>query len=75
MAATEIASAYLSLYAKMPGVQNDIAGQLGAVDVDKVGQDLGKKTGAGYTKGFAVASLRPSLGVPQQRSVTSLGML
>lgn len=53
--ATEIASAYLALYAKMPGVQNDIATQLGAVDADKVGQDLGKQTGAGYTKGFALA--------------------
>jgi tape measure domain-containing protein len=53
--ATEIASAYLSLYAKMPGVQNDIAKQLGSVDADKIGTDLGKKTSAGYTKGFAVA--------------------
>ncbi|KQW07659.1 hypothetical protein ASC66_01270 [Leifsonia sp. Root4] len=52
---TEIASAYLTLYAKMPGVQNDIAGQLGAVDADKVGQDLGKQTAGGYTKGFAAA--------------------
>jgi tape measure domain-containing protein len=53
--ATEIASAYLSLYARMPGVQNDIAKQLGDVDADKVGEELGKKSGVGYTKGFAAA--------------------
>lgn len=53
--ATEIASAYLALYAKMPGVQGDIARQLGDVDADKVGQQLGKQTGEGYTKGFALA--------------------
>lgn len=52
---TEIASAYLALYARMPGVQGDIAKQLGDVDTDKVGRELGKKTGAGYTKGFALA--------------------
>lgn len=53
--ATEIASAYMTLHATMPGVQNDIAKQLGAVDADKVGEDLGKRTSAGYTKGFALA--------------------
>lgn len=52
---TEIAAAYLALYAKMPGVQGDIAKQLGDVDTDKIGQDLGKRTGEGYTKGFALA--------------------
>lgn len=53
--ATEIASAYLALYARMPGVQNDIARELGGVDVDGVGQDLGRRTSTGYTRGFAAA--------------------
>lgn len=53
--ANEIASAYLALYARMPGVQGDIARELGGVDVDGVGQDLGRRTSEGYTRGFAVA--------------------
>jgi len=52
---TEIANAYIALYAKMPGVQGDIAKELGGVDTDKIGQDLGRRTGEGYTKGFALA--------------------
>lgn len=53
--ANEIASAYLAIYARLPGVQGDIARELGGVDVDGVGQDLGKRTSAGYTRGFAAA--------------------
>lgn len=53
--ANEIASAYLALYARMPGVQGDIARELGGVDVDGVGQDLGRRTSTGYTRGFAAA--------------------
>lgn len=53
--ANEIASAYLALYARMPGVQGDIARELGGVDADGVGQDLGRRTSEGYTRGFAAA--------------------
>lgn len=49
--ATEIADAYIALRVKMPGVQKDIANELGGVDSD----GEGKKVGAGFSAGFAGA--------------------
>lgn len=51
---TEIASAYLALYTKMPGVKADIEKQIDGVDASGAGQKLGEKTKSGYVKGFAV---------------------
>lgn len=47
MAATEIANAYIALYTRMPGVQNDIAKSLGGVDSGKLGEGVGSKFSAG----------------------------
>lgn len=44
---TEIACAYVSLIAKMPGIQRDIEGQLGAA-----GEAAGKRTGASFMGAF-----------------------
>jgi tape measure domain-containing protein len=52
----EIASAYLALRVKMPGVQSDIQNALRGVPTDKMGHDLGQATGRGYSKGFAAVA-------------------
>lgn len=47
MAATELATAYLSLVPSMRGAQGKIAQELGAVDADGIGKGIGGKMGGG----------------------------
>lgn len=54
--ATEIASAYIALYARMPGVQNDIKQQLDGVDAEVSGAKIGTGIGVGISgKSAAIA--------------------
>ena len=55
--ATEIAEAYISVYANMPGVQRDIARQLGAVNGQVAGQGIGSSMGGGIISGLRSAVL------------------
>lgn len=54
----EIANAFVTLRVKMPGVQKDIAGQLGGVDVSGIGSDIGRKLSESAGKGFDLRSLQ-----------------
>lgn len=56
MAATgaEIASAYVTITTKMPGIQKDIAKQLGGVDGQRIGSGLGAKMSAGLKTSLKV---------------------
>ncbi|MCC2031834.1 tape measure protein [Microbacterium allomyrinae] len=52
----EIAKAYVALSVRMRGVQRDIEVELGKADVAGVGDDLGKRTGRGFSTGFAAVA-------------------
>lgn len=52
MSAVEIASAYLAVYAKMPGVENDIRKALGGKDVETAIDAEGTKAGGSWSKGL-----------------------
>src|SRR5690349_14568845 len=47
MAATELATAYLSLVPSMRGAQGAIARELASVDADGIGKDIGGRMGGG----------------------------
>ena len=47
--ATEIASAYVALYTRMPGVQKDISDSLDKVDSTEAGEKIGTDLGKGIT--------------------------
>lgn len=53
--ATELASAYITLIPSLKGAQASIAKQLGGIDTTSAGNAIGKKAGAGFLGGFAVA--------------------
>lgn len=61
MSATEVASAYLALYTKMPGVKKDIEDSLGGSEaqsaVDKSGKSLGGKLLGGISSVVKVGAL------------------
>ena len=50
---TEVASAYVALYAKMPGLKGDIESALG--DATSAAESSGKNTGGKFSAGFAGA--------------------
>lgn len=52
MAATELATAYLSLVPSMRGAQGAIARELSSVDADGIGKGLGSKMGGGLVGTF-----------------------
>ncbi|MEV8339206.1 peptidoglycan DD-metalloendopeptidase family protein [Leucobacter sp. NPDC077196] len=54
---TEIASAYVALTVRAPGIQKDIAKQLGAVDGAGAGQQIGNKVANGMKKTLQVAGV------------------
>lgn len=49
MASVELATAYISLVPSMKGAQGSIARELGAVDADGIGKDIGGRMGGGIT--------------------------
>lgn len=53
--ATELASAYITLIPSLKGAQASITKQLGGIDTTGAGNAIGKKAGAGFLGGFAVA--------------------
>jgi hypothetical protein len=52
MAATELATAYLSLVPSMRGAQGAIARELSSVDADGIGKGIGSKMGGGISGGL-----------------------
>lgn len=52
MAATELATAYLSLVPSMRGAQGAIARELSSVDADGIGRGIGSKMGGGISGGL-----------------------
>lgn len=53
----EIASAYIALTVKAPGLKKDIGKELGAVDTGKYGAQMGDKLAAGMKKTLKVAGV------------------
>jgi tape measure domain-containing protein len=49
VASVELATAYISLVPSMKGAQGSIARELGAVDADGIGKDIGGRMGGGIT--------------------------
>lgn len=56
-AGTELASAYVSIYTKMPGVKNDINKALGGVDSAPAGARIGSKLTAGLQKAVKISAV------------------